>query len=912
MQYYSETPEKVLAELKSSEKGLTQNEAGRRLEKYGRNELKKKGGIGPAGIFLSQFASPLVIILIAAAAIAFFLGERKDSAVIGAVVAINAVIGFIQEFKAEKALEALMKMIAPKARVIRNGKESVIDARLAVPGDVIVFEAGDRVAADARIFECYEVQAQEAALTGESSPVCKTAEAISGQNIAVGDMRNLIFAGTSISSGSGKAVVTSTGMNTEFGKVAKLTQEVRKEATPLQKELSRAGRFIGAAVIAICAVVFVIILLRAGVLSKNVVVEGFIFAVALAVAAVPEGLLATVTVSLALGMRRMVRKNAIVKRLNSVETLGSTTVICSDKTGTLTKNEMTVKEIYADGRLTEVSGVGYEPEGEFSSGNKVLGKEALARMGLMFSIGALCNNSSLEQSKGRWGITGDPTEAALIAASYKAGFRKQQLAEKYRKLYEFPFDSARKMMSVIVKSDGGAQAFVKGAPSEVIKRCDRILVNGKETRLTEAKRKELLRKDDEMASKALRVLALAYRKVNANGRYRIEDAEKGLTFAGLAGMIDPPREGVKESVALCRKAGIRVIVITGDHGTTARAIAQKVGIATEHTPVIEGTALDRMGEKQLHRALEHDPIFARVSPDHKLRIVKALEKMGQIVAVTGDGVNDAPALKKASIGVAMGITGTDVSQEAADMVLADDSFSTIVTAVEEGRSIYSNIQKFMRYLFSSNLGEIVLIFLAMIAGLPYPVLAVQILWINLVTDVFPALALAVEPPEPDIMERKPRDPKKKMITTKIFLRWLEAGAVIGIGTLAVFIVYLLKGGWAFGAAETVQNPAYLKALTMSFTVLVVFQLVNVFNCRSDDKTLSRLGLFTNKWLIMGVLGSLMLQIIVVHSGFFQKAFYTVALSPFEWVIVILAALTIFAYDEIGKSFRKRLADRRVC
>ncbi len=911
MPYYNESPDEIFKELKTSPKGLSQKEADERLKKYGRNELKKKKGPGPIAIFLSQFKSPLVIILIAAAAIAYGLGEKNDAIVIGVVVLINAIVGFIQEFKAEKALEALIKMIAPKARVIRDGKEQIIDAHLIVPGDILVFEAGKKVVADARIFECYEISVEEAALTGESTPVRKTSEAILKQHLVVGDMKNMVFTGTSIAEGSGKAVVTETGMHTEFGKVAKLTQEVKKSATPLQKELGKVGRFIGVAVIIICAIVFAIILLRAGQISKEVVVEGFIFAVALAVAAVPEGLPATVTIALAIGVQRMVKKHALIRKLNSIETLGSTTVICSDKTGTLTKNEMTVREIFADSQTIDVSGIGYMPEGEFAVNKKQISKQDLKKMSLFFSISAVCNNSTLEKTDGKWSITGDPTEAALVVASRKAGFSKEDFSDEYEKVYELPFDSKRKMMSVICKSGKKKYAFVKGAPDEILKKCSKIFVNGHLMPLTSARKKAILKKNDEMASKALRVLSLAYREITGKTKkYTIKNTELNLVFVGMVGMIDPPRHDVKESVALCKKAGIKIFVITGDHGITARAIAEKIGIASPKTQVIEGTVLDKMSESQLERVLDKETIFARISPHHKLRVVEALERKGEVVAVTGDGVNDAPALKKASIGIAMGISGTDVSQAASDMVLADDSFSTIVSAVEEGRSIYDNIKKFMRYLFSSNLGEISVIFFAMLIGLPYPVLAVQILWVNLVTDVFPALSLGVEPPEKDIMERHPRDPKKRIITPKIFSKWLVTGLIIGIGTLAVFIWQLTKGGWQFGGAVGIEDVFYLKALTMSFSTLVIYQLVNVFNCRSDSKTVFSLGFFTNKWLLIAAGVSLALQFMVVHVGFFQRAFYTTALTPMEWLIVLIVPMSIFIYDELRKTIWKTSKSKR--
>ena len=908
MASYQKTPEQILEEFKTTDKGLSKEEAQKRLLEYGPNELKATKKETAWQMFFEQFKSLMIIILIVASIISAAFGEINDAIVIIVIVIINAIVGFVQEHKAEKALEALMAMAAPKARVIREGREMTVPTREVVLGDILSLEAGDRIPADARIIKAIELRTQEAPLTGESNPRSKCAEAINKTNLVVNDQKNMIFSGTDISQGRAIAVVVRTGMETEFGKVARLTQEIKKGKTTLQKELDVVGKFIGKVTLGICIIVFFGELIQEGSVAGNIVVNAFLFAVALAVAAVPEGLPATITVTLAIGVQRLVKKNVIIKKLNAVETLGSTSVICSDKTGTLTKNEMTVKEIFLSNDFIQVSGVGYIPEGQFIKNQSLIQPEKDHNLMHLLTIATACNNANIIKEDGHHLITGDPTEAALLVAAKKTGIDRHHLEDTMPRLHEFPFDSTRKMMSTIIKQKNSQLVCVKGAPDEILKKCRKIVIQNSIIHLTEQRKRQIVVANEQMAADALRVLGFAYKELpNTTKTYKQEDTENDLIFVGLMGMIDPPREEVKEAIKDCHRAGISVYIITGDYGTTAKAIAKQIGLATEKTKVIEGALMNKLSDEELQNLLHEPIIFARVSPEHKLRVVEVLEKMGHIVAVTGDGVNDAPALKKSNIGVAMGIIGTDVSKEAADMILTDDSFASIVAAIREGRGIYANIKKFLRYLFSSNLGEIITVFVGLLIGAAFLILASQILWVNLATVLLPALALGVEPVETNVMEQKPRNEKERIITKKIFLQWLVMGAIMGLGTLAVFITYLLIGGWQWGTHLTVESTVYLKALTMSFSTLVIFQMVNVLNCKSDDKSIFKVGFFSNKWLLGSIVLSVILQIMAVQLPFFQKYLSTVSLSWLDWSIVFGVSLSILFYDEIRKGIMKKEA-----
>jgi Ca2+-transporting ATPase len=868
---HNKKPEEIFKELNTKKEGLTEKEAEARLKKYGYNEIKEAKKISPIKIFLNQFHNILIYILIAAVIISVFLGEKDDAIVIGIIVIANAIIGFRIEYKAEKSIEALKKLASLKAKVMRGGKEKEIDAKLLVPGDIIILETGEKIPADSRLLELINLQTQEAALTGESLPVKKELKVLP-EKTSLADRINMIFSGTIITNGKGKAIVTSTGMQSQIGKIAKMIDEAEEETTPLQKKLAVLGRRLGIATLIVVLIVFI-----SGVLKGEPLLEFFILAVALAVAGIPEGLPIVVTIGLSLGVQRMIKRNALVRKLPSVETLGSTTVICTDKTGTLTKNEMTVKKIYANGKIIDVSGSGYEKKGEFLHDTKKINPKEI---NLLLNIGALNNDAAFDKTT----VIGDPTEAALVVSAAKSGINKELLQKKYPRKDEILFTSERKIMTTMHRINGENLAYVKGAPEIILKLSNSIYENGKVKKLTEKRKKEILEINKKFANNALRVLGFAYKTVMDKSR-----AEKNLIFVGLQGMMDPPREEVKQAITKCKRAGIKVVVITGDNEVTAKAVAHAIGIEGKS---ISGQVLSRMTEKQLEKHVEDISIYARVNPEHKNKIVEALKKKGHIVAMTGDGVNDAPALKKADIGVSMGITGTDVAKEASDMILTDDNFASIVNAVEEGRGIYDNIKKFVEYLLSSNLGEILTLFIAILLfsnsdGMALlPLIAIQILWINLATDGLPALALSVDSSDPNIMERKPRSKKERIISNPIIVRMLIVGFTMMIGTLAVFKLY---------SPET--NLIY--AQTMAFSTLMFFQMFNVLNCRSEFNSLFKIGIFTNMRLWGAIMISILMQVIVIHTPL-NTFFKTMPLTSMDWVYVVLVSSSVLIIVEIYK------------
>ena len=846
-EFYERKKEDVVKQLSSREKGLTQGEINDRLGKYGENILKEKKKRSMVLLFLQQFTSFLVLILVFATIVSFLLGERIDALVIGIIVVLNGVFGFVQEFKAEKAIEALKKLGSLKCRVVRNGKEVEIDAKRVVPGDILILNEGDKVPADARILEAYNLAVDESILTGESVPVGKETNVLHG-HLAVSEQKNMVFSSTIVTRGRGKAVVVKTGMSTEVGKIAELVQEGKIEMTPLQKKLQKFGKFLGIAFLLMCAAIFVI-----GVLQGNSMVDMFLIAVSLAVAAIPEGLPAVVTISLALGVQKMVKKNVLVRKLSSVETLGSVDVIAADKTGTLTCNEMTVKKVYFDGKTIDVTGEGYSTSGDFLVKGKHYDPKYLE---MLLRISASCNDSEVD--------VGDPTERALMVLSAKGGFSKE---ERYD---EVPFSSESKYMITKHKIKGQNYFFIKGAPEVVLGMCNNYYSNKRIVRLTPKVKDEILKVNSSMAGKALRVLGLAYK---VNGK---------TIFVGLAGMIDPPRHEVKDSIRKCKEAGIRVMMITGDHKLTALSVAGELGITGE---ALTGVELDKMDDKEFAKRIGKVNVFARVNPEHKSKILEGLEKLGHVVAMTGDGVNDAPALKKADIGVAMGIKGTDVAKEASEMVLTDDNFVSIVNAVEEGRGIYDNITKFVDYMLSSNLGEVLVIFLAMMigfsvdGGIVLPLLAIQILWMNLVTDGLPAIALGVDPINKDVMKRKPRDMNEGIITKKMMWNIGIVGALIALGTLFLF--------WRF-------LPNVVLAQTVAFTTLIVLQIVRVQMVRKQHNE----KLFSNKWLNYALLSSIGLQLLVIYTPL-SKIFHTTALGVLEWVWIFGVALVVFMLGSLG-------------
>jgi Ca2+-transporting ATPase len=864
--------------------GLSGQEASKRLTEYGPNELQAAHRVSPWTLLLEQFKNILIIILLIATALSAVLGHEIEAIAIAVIVLFAVLLGFAQEYRAERAIEALRKMAAPTASVLRDGQEVEVAARQIVPGDIILIRAGDKIPADARLVEAVNLQIEEAALTGESVPSEKNIAPIDKAEPALGDRANMAFAGTAATYGRGKAVAVATGMNTEFGKIAKMLQTVETGRTPLQENLDKVGR-----ALAIAAFVVVIIIVALGLLRGQPFIEMFIFGIALAVAVVPEALPAVVTISLAIGVQRMVRRHALMRRLPAVETLGSTSVICSDKTGTLTKDEMTGRKIYAAGFELEVTGAGYEPKGQFlRQGSPIEPTNTLKQF---LQAGALASDANIVHEEGHWTVKGDPTEGALVVAAAKAGLDKVDLDAQYPRVNEIPFTSETKRMTTLHKVGQKVIACSKGAPEIILDSCTRQLSDKGEMPLDSAGRKAILETARRMAGEALRVLAVAS-KIDAS----FESAEREMTFLGLVGMIDPPRPEAKAAVKTCESAGIKAIMITGDHPITAQAIARELGILKTGR-VVTGDELEKMPDSELEREVQNIEVYARVSPAHKLRVVTALQKQGHVVAMTGDGVNDAPALKKADIGIAMGITGTDVSKEAAAMMLTDDNFASIVAAVEEGRGIFSNIKKYLMYLLSSNLGEIGLMGIATLAGMPLPLSAVQILYVNLATDGLPALALAVDPPEADLMQRRPRNPRTGIFTRPVIALMMAGGIWSTIVNIGLFL-------WALNSGRSKEE-----AMTMTFVSLVLIQFFKAYNFRSDRHSVLNHP-FANKWLNIAILWELALLTIVVYLPILHRPFGTFSLTFVDWVIIVSLSFTVSPVLEIVKWFERRLYRRQ--
>lgn len=886
---YQQSIDEVVQHSKTDLKiGLSSPEVKKRLNEVGFNQLEEKKGRTPWDMFLGQFKDVLVLILLISALVSFILGEVSDAIVIAIILILNATLGVVQEYKAEKSLAALKKMTTSNALVIRDGKQARIEATQLVPGDVVLLESGDHIPADLRLSKVTNLKIQEAVLTGESVPVEKKSELIDKENVSLGDRNNLAFMGTAVISGRGRGIVVATGMKTEMGQIAGMLEEQKQEETPLQKKLNQVGKKLG--LIILIVVGFVVLL---GYLRGIEFFEMFLVGISLAVAAVPEGLPAVVTVVLALGVQRMIKKNVIVRRLPAVETLGATTVICSDKTGTLTQNQMTVRKLVLPEKNIEVEGEGYQPVGKFYQTEQEIQPQTDPDLSLLLRGAVLCNNAELQKNNDneQWEIIGDPTEGALVVTAAKAGYDKKKMEEDYPLIKEFPFDSDRKQMSTLHQTPDRSQIiFVKGAPDQVISFCTYYQKNGKKEEMGESIKNKVLSQNRELAEEALRVLAIAYRlvdKENLDEIKEIKDAEKELIFLGLIAMIDPPRKEAIESVKICMKAGILPIMITGDYSLTAKAIASELGIYRSGDRIITGEELEKMSQSELEEAVGNTTIFARVSPRHKRRIVSALQKNKQIVAMTGDGVNDAPALKESDIGVAMGISGTDVTKEAGDMILTDDNFASIVAAVEEGRKIYQNIKKFIHYLISCNLGEIIAISGAILIGLPSPLIPIQILWVNLVTDGLPALALGLDPAEKDIMRRPPRDPNKGIFSGKMGFNIFSQGIFIGLLSLSAFYI-----GISFYSLEI--------ARTMAFATLSFSQLSQSLNSRSEKYSIFKIGLFTNLYLIMAIFISGILQLLVISIASLQVIFKTVPLTLNQWWIIIVLSLSPIIYVELLK------------
>ncbi len=880
--WHALSSEEIAARLGSGAGGLDPAEAARRLASHGPNELQASRSLSPWPILLAQFKNLLILILLAATALSALLGHEIEGIAIAVIVLFAVLLGFLQEFRAERALTALRQMAAPLATVVRGGREQRLPAREVVPGDLLLVRAGDRIPADARLLESANLAIDEAALTGESLPVDKGSASLPDQEIPLGDRTNMLFAGTAALFGRGRALVVATGMSTELGGIARMLQTIEVAKTPLQRNLDRLGGQLARIALGVVAVIVVL-----GLVRGQPVIEMLVFGIALAVAVVPEALPAVVTISLALGVQRMVRRHALVRRLPAVETLGSTSYICTDKTGTLTRDEMTVRRLVAPGISVEVTGAGYEPAGQFlregrDEGIAQAGDDHPIRRLLRAAVLASDARIEREEGSGAWVVTGDPTEGALVVAAAKAGMAKDRLDAAAPRLGEVPFTSEAKRMTVLVgQRDGGSLACSKGAPEVILASCDRYLAGGEERRLDGMERECFLEEARAMAGQALRVLAVASRSAA-----RLPEAGQGMTFLGLAGMIDPPRPEARPAIDRCREAGIRPVMITGDHPLTAEAVARELGLFAGGR-VVTGPQLEAMSDEELERSVEGIEVYARVSPAHKLRVVTALQKRGKIVAMTGDGVNDAPALKKADIGVAMGITGTEVSKEAAAMTLTDDNFASIVAAVEEGRGVFGNIKKYLMYLLSSNIGEIGLMAGATLAGLPLPLSAVQILYVNLATDGLPALALAVDPPEADLMRREPRDPKRGIFTPSVVTLILAGGIWSTLVNLGLF-------AWALASGRSVHE-----AMTMSFVSLVLIQFFKAFNFRSDHHSVMDHP-FANRWLNLAILWELLLLALIVYLPFLHAPFGTFSLSPADLLIILALAFSVSPVLELVK------------
>ncbi len=890
--WHSLTANEVISKLGSRETGLTSQEARSRLSQYGYNEIKDESKKSPWVLLIEQFKNLLIIILLIAVGISALLGEVTDAIVIFIIIIFAAGLGFIQEYRAEKAIQALKLMAAPKASVLRDGVEEEISASELVPGDIIIIRTGDKIPADARIINSINLKTEESALTGESVPVDKTSEPVNTEAL-LGERINMLFMGTVATYGHGSAIVVRTGSSTEFGKIADLLKDVKEEKTPLQVNLDKMGRWIAIAALCLC-----FILAALGIVRGHPPLEMLIWGVSLAVAAVPEALPAVVTITLAIGVSRMVRRHALVRKLPAVETLGCTTIICSDKTGTMTQDQMTLRKIWVNNKVIDVTGAGYEPVGEFYVDSNRIDPAENSYLLLYLRSAVLCSDTRLFKDNNQWKIKGDPTEGAFIVAAAKAGLVYDEIHCGYTKVGEIPFTSESKRMTFIYDEQGTKVAYSNGAAEVVLDSCDYIYMDGKEIPLNSGYRENIKQIIQQFASNALRVLGTAYKKIYPEDNIN-DSLDKGMVLIGFGGMIDPPRPEVKDSIETCKKAGIKTVMITGDHKLTAIAIARELGIFTEGM-ALAGAEMNSMSQADVEANIEKIDVYARVSPEHKLRIVEALAKKGHVVAMTGDGINDAPALKKADIGIAMGIKGTDVTKEAADMILTDDNFASIVAAVEEGRNIFENIKKFLMYLISSNIGEILLMAVAVLfgplIGLPagaLPLIAIQILYVNLATDGLPAIALCVDPPDPDIMKRKPRPRNQNIFTRPVVLLMAIGGIWSCLINIAIF-----KGALDAG-------KSLIEAQAYCFATLIIIQFFKAYNYRSDIKSIFTIGIFKNKWLNLAVLWEFTLLVLLFYIPLLQQVFRTFAFNLIDWTIVLLLSVSVCPILELTKAILRK-------
>lgn len=888
-QWHNFGPDDALKELKSSHSGLSASEAESRSQEHGPNELERKKRPPTVLLFLHQFQSPLVYILLAGAIIEFVLAKYLDASVILAVLLLMATIGFVQEGRAERAMEALMEMAAPKTKVRRGGKVKEIKAGEVVPGDILVLESGDKVSADARLIEVANLSVNEASLTGESMAVDKHTSTIEGE-AAIADRKNMVYMGAIITSGRASAVVVATGMATEMGRIATAIQEAKEEKTPLQKSINTLGNYIVIFVLGTC-----VVLVAVGIWRGLDWLEIFLVAVAAAVAAIPEGLPAVVTVVLAAGMRYMASRNALIRRLVAVETLGSATVICSDKTGTLTMNEMTARKLYVDGKWVDITGEGYKVEGKFHRDGKAIDPEKEEAMMLLLRIGALCNDALLSADEECCSIVGDPTEGALLVAAAKAGLNEEEMEEAYPRLDEIPFQSEKRYMATLHQSEGGRVVYVKGAVENLLEMSGSVLKDGKPAPLRKADEEAIMEASDTMAKDAMRVMALAYADhPGEKAELKEEHIDGKLVLVGLAGMIDPPREEAIEGVKQAKKAGIKIVMITGDNKLTAESVARQLKLPPGE--VLTGADIDKMDDDELSKRIEKISVIARVEPVLKLKIVRAFKKRGHIVAMTGDGVNDAPALKAADIGVAMGITGTDVAKEASDMVLVDDNFASVVAAVEEGRAIFNRLRNVVLFLLATGLGELLALVLGTMVLGKAPLIALQILWINLVTGTVMALPLGLEPKVGDELNKPPRHPRVGILFPGLLLRVAFLAVMLGIGTVLVF--KFVEPGTSLEEAHTI-----------AFCSVVMFEWLVAFNARSDEHTIFGLGVFRNRWMFIALSAAILLQMAVVYVPFLQAAFSTVAIGITGWAIALVPGAAIFVIETVRKMIQPQLFNR---
>ena len=890
MDYKGSLNEVIKKHATDAKRGLTSSEASVRLEKYGPNAIESSNKKSLFSKIIEQIVDPMVILLIIAAIVSAFTGDVIECVIIIAIVVINAIMSIIQEGKAEDSVAALQKMSSPEATVIRDGKRGHIKAEELVPGDIVVLETGDIIPADMRLIESSNLKIDESSLTGESVAVEKDANFETNEDVGIGDRENYVHSSSIVTYGHGIGLVANTGEETEIGKIATSLDKVEDKETPLQRQLKNLSKLLAILVVVVCIAVFALGYFRTG----DDLLETFMVAVSLAVAAIPEGLTAVVTIVLSIGMNRMADRKAIVKNLLSVETLGSTTVICSDKTGTLTQNEMTITKIFTNDEEYEVEGSGYKPEGDIRNQDKEV-VESDDQIKLLMTIASLCNDANLTREDSEYKITGDPTEGAMLTFAEKWNINQENLNEKHPRLQEIPFDSTRKMMTTFHELDGKYYSMTKGAPDVIMSHSSKILINGEMQDFSDEYRKKLSDKNNDLASQALRVMAYAFRPLETLDQdLTTENIEKDMIFVGLTGMIDPARPEAKAAVAECHASGIDVIMITGDYFETALAIAKDLGIATSRDQAMQGSELNDKTEEEIREIVKTKRIFARVSPENKVQLVKALEANDNVVAMTGDGVNDAPAIKNADIGVSMGITGTDVAKDASDMILVDDNFATIVNAVEEGRVIFSNIKKFVSFLLSCNIAEVLIVFLSILFGLPSPLTPIQLLWLNLVTDAFPALALGVEPAEPGLMEEPPRDPKESIISGDVRTNLISQSIFI---TLAVLGAYIVGLKWIF--PDSIEG-----AHTMVFATLITSELLRAFSVRSTKFTLKELGFTSNSYLIKAVILSFALLLVVMYVPVLRDLFEVVSLT-WEWIPVLALSLIPLVFGEIAKVVRRK-------